>query len=145
MIFLDTGFLAALVLEDDAQHERVVDAFEPYRGRILSQLIVTTNHILSETVTLIRSRAGAPWPLRNRIAIRVGEQMLAEAFGRLHHVTVEQERDAFAYLKKHSDKNYSFADCTSFVVMEQLGITEALTLDSHFTHRFTAIPGPRPK
>jgi predicted nucleic acid-binding protein len=33
--------------------------------------------------------------------------------------------------------------CLSFVVMEKLAISEALTLDAHFTHRFAARPGPR--
>jgi predicted nucleic acid-binding protein len=33
-------------------------------------------------------------------------------------------------------------DCLSFVVMEQQGIREALAVDSDFTHRFSALPGP---
>lgn len=31
------------------------------------------------------------------------------------------------------DKEWSFTDCTSYVVMKQKGITEAFTLDRHFT------------
>ncbi len=33
-------------------------------------------------------------------------------------------------------------DCLSFVVMERLGIREALAVDEDFTHRFNARPGP---
>lgn len=33
-------------------------------------------------------------------------------------------------------------DCLSFVVMEKLGIHEALAVDSDFSHRFIARPGP---
>jgi hypothetical protein len=36
------------------------------------------------------------------------------------------------FLLKHEDKNYSFTDCTSFVVMEELKLTEALASDRHF-------------
>ena len=43
---------------------------------------------------------------------------------------------------RYRDKHYSPVDCLSFVVMEKLGITEALTLDGDFAHRFTARPGP---
>jgi len=49
---------------------------------------------------------------------------------------------AFAYFKRHQDQTYSFVDCLSFVVMEKLGIDEAPAVDSDFTHRFTARPGP---
>jgi predicted nucleic acid-binding protein len=57
-------------------------------------------------------------------------------------VTAEEERAAFAYFTKHADKRYSFVDCTSFVLMEKLGISVAWSVDDDFTHRFTAVPGP---
>ena len=44
---------------------------------------------------------------------------------------------------RHNDQAYSLVDCLSFVVMEKLGIHEALAVDSDFTHRFVARPGPR--
>lgn len=37
---------------------------------------------------------------------------------------------------------HSFVDCLSFVVMEKFAIQEALAVDSDFTHRFIARPGP---
>jgi predicted nucleic acid-binding protein len=52
---------------------------------------------------------------------------------------------AFAYLARPRDKDYSFVDCLSFVVMENPGINEALAVDSDFTPRFTARPGPTPR
>jgi len=45
-------------------------------------------------------------------------------------------------LKRHQDQTYSVVDCVSFVVMEKLGIREALAVDSDFTHRFIERPGP---
>jgi predicted nucleic acid-binding protein len=36
------------------------------------------------------------------------------------------------YFRKHSDHGYSFTDCTSFVVMDELEIRAALTTDRHF-------------
>jgi predicted nucleic acid-binding protein len=49
---------------------------------------------------------------------------------------------AFACFRKHRDQVYGFVDCVSFVVMEKRGITEALTVDPDFEHRFIARPGP---
>ena len=49
----------------------------------------------------------------------------------------------FALFVRGDDQSYSFVDCVSFVLMEKLGIREALAIDSDFTHRFIARPGPR--
>ncbi len=59
-----------------------------------------------------------------------------------HRTTAEEEAAAFLYLKKYEDKEYSSVDCLSFVVMEKLGIHEALSFDSEFGHRFVMRPGP---
>jgi predicted nucleic acid-binding protein len=40
------------------------------------------------------------------------------------------------------EAGYSSVDCLSFVVMERLGIQEALAFDSDFGHRFVLKPGP---
>jgi predicted nucleic acid-binding protein len=53
-----------------------------------------------------------------------------------HHARVVE------VFKRHQDQTYSFVDCLSFVVMEKAGIREALAVDSDFTHRFVARPGP---
>lgn len=79
------------------------------------------------------------------VAVRVGGQLFDGVFGQVQHATTEEERAALEYLARHRDKQYSFVDSLSFVVMEKLGITEALAADSDFTHRFVARPGPRPK
>jgi predicted nucleic acid-binding protein len=72
------------------------------------------------------------------LAVNVGEQLFAGTLGQVH-------RAALDYLAKHEDQDYSFVDCLSFVMMEKRGITEALAVDSDFTHRFTARPGPKPR
>lgn len=53
-------------------------------------------------------------------------------------------KDDDKYLKKYRDKEFSAVDCLSFVVMDKLGITEALTFDArNFSHRFIVRPGPQ--
>lgn len=142
MIFLDTGFLYALIDADDANHLRVKEVLERERGRKLSTSVLTTNHVLAETLTLLRTRGKQDSRTRHARAVEVGRQLYAGAFGRLHQVTAEEERAAFDYFSKYADKEYSFVDCVSFVVMERLGIEVAWTVDGDFRHRFTALPGP---
>lgn len=142
MIFLDPGFLFALFVEGDVNHDRTQDVFKGSRGHRLDQVLVTTNYVVAETVTLLRKR-GHPDPrIRHGLAVMVGEQLLAGTLGQVHRATEEEEGAALAYLKKHADQDYSFVDCVSFVVMERLAIREAWAVDSDFTHRFIARPGP---
>jgi predicted nucleic acid-binding protein len=77
--------------------------------------------------------------------VRVGQQLLSEVFGQVHYATLEDEQAALVYLARHKDKDYSFVDCLSFVLMDRLGIREALTVDGDFLHRFVGLPGPLPR
>lgn len=145
MIFLDTGFVFALFAQDDANHERVNAVMDEYRGRDLYDIVITTNHVVAETITLLRSGVHRDAQVAHEVAVQVGRQLFTGVFGRIHQATAEEEWEAFAYLARHRDKEYSFTDCLSFVVMEKLGIREAFAVDSDFTHRFIARPGPKRK
>jgi predicted nucleic acid-binding protein len=48
----------------------------------------------------------------------------------------------YALIDADDANHASFVDCVSFVVMEKLGIQIAWSVDSDFSHRFTAVPGP---
>jgi len=58
------------------------------------------------------------------------------------HVSKADQRAAWKLFKKHDDKEFSFTDCTSFVVMERLGLLYAFAFDEHFeqTGQFTRVP-----
>lgn len=47
-------------------------------------------------------------------------------------VATTDEAHAIAILRSHQDKGYSLCDALSFVVMERLGIQEAIAFDRHF-------------
>ncbi len=142
MIFLDTGFLYALIDADDAHHTRVREVLDKERGHRLFDSVLTTNHVLAETLTLLRKRGKQDARTRHSRAVEVGRQLYAGSFGRVHQVTAGEEHAAFDYFSQHADQDYSFVDCVSFVVMERLAIREAWAVDSDFTHRFIARPGP---
>jgi predicted nucleic acid-binding protein len=136
VIFVDTGFFFALASEKDPDHARAAEVWEGFRGRRLADLLLTTNHVVMECITLTRTRIG------HQAAVVMGERLYSEKMARIHHATADDERAAFAYFKQHRDKDYSSVDCLSFAVMNKLGISEALAVDDDFTHRFVARPGP---
>ena len=41
-------------------------------------------------------------------------------------------RDALGFYRTHQDKEWGLTDCSSFIIMRQRGLTEALTFDRHF-------------
>ena len=112
---------------------------EGFEGQRLSDLLITSNHVVFETLTLARSRAG------HALAVQVGDILYGEKLARICETSLADEKAAFDFLKRHADKKYSAVDCLSFVLMERLEIREALAVDEDFTHRFIARPGPRPK
>ena len=44
----------------------------------------------------------------------------------------EEEQKLSRLFRDYHDKEWSFTDCTSFVVMERLGVTRAFAFDDHF-------------
>lgn len=115
---------------------RVVEVFRTFKDVRLADTLLTTNHVVAETITLARK-------IGHDEAAKIGDKLYGETLARIHWATPDEERAAFEYFKRHRDQTYSFADCLSFIVMEKLDIREALTVDSDFTHRFVARPGPK--
>jgi predicted nucleic acid-binding protein len=128
--------LFALASANDPHHGRVREVFARFKGQDLPRLLLTTNHVVAEAITLTRVR------IDHEAAVLMGQQLYGERLARIHWATSPEEKAAFAYLSRHRDKDYSFVDCLSFVAMDELGISEALAVDRHFSHRFTAHPGP---
>ena len=119
--FVDTSAWYAYFDNSDTDH--------PAAARFMNNLsssLITTNYIIDETLTLIRTRIG------HSLAVTIGKQLFAGHFAQLVRVTDKDESAAFELFTQYSDKSYSFTDCTSFVIMRNLDITQAFTFDKHF-------------
>ncbi len=90
MIFLDTGFLFALVSKRDAHHQRVVEVFRTFKDLRLVDQLLTTNHVIAETITLTRK-------IGHEDAARLGDQLYGEKLARIHWASPDEERAAFDY------------------------------------------------
>lgn len=87
---------------------------------------LTTNFVLDETYTGLMAKVG------HFAAVDFGEKIRAARTVQIIHITPEIEEEAWALFKQYSDKDFSFTDCTSFVVMRRFGLGEAFTNDHHF-------------
>lgn len=121
-VFVDTSAWYALVDADDSDHTSAV-AFHTAN----STPLVTTNVLFSETLTLIRYRIGID------AALTFGQMLKASSFIRIVTVTPEDEENAWSIFSKYRDQDFSFADCTSFAVMQRMKMDTAFTFDHHFS------------
>ncbi|MGH8017416.1 MAG: type II toxin-antitoxin system VapC family toxin [Opitutaceae bacterium] len=83
--------------------------------------------VIDETLTLAKARTNAATAVALLDRIERSEAIVVES------ITLERFAAAKAFFRKHADHGYSFTDCTSFVVMRELGLTDALTTDRHFS------------
>jgi uncharacterized protein len=122
MRFVDTSFWVALRFRGDDHHG---DALALWADR--SKPLLTTDHVVGETWTFLRRRLG------HAEAVRFIDNV--DHSSRLSVVTVDEatEQLAWAWLRRHDERVYSFVDATSFAVMRRDRITEALAFDGDFT------------
>ncbi|MBI2191404.1 MAG: type II toxin-antitoxin system VapC family toxin [Planctomycetes bacterium] len=120
-VFVDTGAWFAYFVRRDTDHPAAVRWMKTNR-----QPLVTTDYILDELLTLLKLRESTP------VAVAAGESVLEQGVARLEYVTPEDFENAWQAFRQYRDKEWSFTDCTSKVVMERLGIAQAFAFDHHF-------------
>lgn len=123
MIFVDTSFWAALRMARDRHHRSAVSLL---RTVAPGHRLMTTNLVVGETWTLVNRRTGH--------ATAVGFLDAVHAAGvQIVRVSQAHEDDALRFLRTRAEREYSYVDATSFVVMRDLRITDALAFDGDFT------------
>jgi predicted nucleic acid-binding protein len=123
-VFVDTSGLYALVDKRDAHHRQAREVVEKLlrAGRRL----VVTDYIVTEAVNLANARSGS------RVATRVLDLIEQSTGIRIEWIESARFEKTKRFFRKHADHSYSFTDCSSFVTMRELRLTEALTTDRHF-------------
>lgn len=91
---------------------------------------VTTDFVLDETFTRLFARR--PFPEAKHFAQHILD-MADQGYLTLVWITPERLREAWHLRLRYDDQpGISFTDLTSFAVMRELGISEALTEDRDF-------------
>jgi predicted nucleic acid-binding protein len=126
-VFVDTSGWMAYLVAGEAYHAQAIQELDHALGNP-SIAIYTTDHVLAELVALMLGRK-IP---RSMILRDVDGLLIAPRIVKLFtDQTLFDE--AWALLQQRADKEWSLADAISILRMQQLGVTEVLTNDHHFT------------
>jgi predicted nucleic acid-binding protein len=121
--FADTSFWVALTNRRDDRHPHALALWLAHAERG----VLTTNHVLGETWTVLRRRAG------HAVAVAFLDSLDRGHRAAVLRVTAELEGDALTWLRRHDERPYSFVDATSFAVMRANEIHRALAFDGDFS------------
>jgi predicted nucleic acid-binding protein len=120
-VFVDTSFVVALINKNDQNHRLAL----ALSGRFTGQRLVTTDAILLEIGNALSRNF-------KQESIEIIEDFLTSDDVQVIHLHPSLFRKAFDLYKSRLDKVWGLIDCVSFVVMKELGVTEALSADRHF-------------
>jgi predicted nucleic acid-binding protein len=121
MIFVDTGAWFASVVPSDSDHQAATVWLSTNKTPL-----ITTDYVIDETITLLKMRG------ESRRALMLGERLLRGELARVHFLTSEDIIRGWKVFTDFKDKEWSFTDCTSKALMEELSITQAFAFDHHF-------------
>lgn len=119
-VYADTSFFLALLRADDPVHHRAQAELAVNRTIVTSEFIIVelgnacaraADH--GDFLALIRGMRAS-----QRTRIIGSDSTLLER--------------GLALMAVRADKDWSLTDCISFVIMEQEGLSDALTADKHF-------------
>lgn len=133
-VFVDTSAWFALESRRDKNHRRAAELLPTL---VRSRPLITSNHVLGESYTLMQKLLGhdaATGFVRSLNHSRRVEILFTPQ---------ELEKKAYQLLARYDDQRFSFVDATSFVWMRKLRVREAFTFDQHFAVAgFVAIGTP---
>jgi predicted nucleic acid-binding protein len=123
-VFLDSSYAIALAAPADQHHQRTVELskdLEANRARL-----ITTRAVILEIGNALAK-------LRYRAAAVVLLSALAnDPTVEVVPLSESLHQRAFDLYRQRPDKEWGLTDCVSFVLMQERGLTAALTADDHF-------------
>jgi uncharacterized protein len=119
--FGDTSYYLALLIPQDAYHDNARSL-----SLELRRPVITSELILLEIGNYLSSP-----PARTTFGSFL-RTLSADRFTTVIPASSELLSRGIALFERRSDKAWSLTDCTSFVIMEERGVVDALTADHHF-------------
>jgi len=123
-VFLDTGFTIALSVESDEHHERAEELAEQLE--IQQTRLITTRAILLETGNALSKER------YREAAVALLDALEEDPLVEIIPLSEKLYAQAMDLFRNRPDKEWGLVDCVSFIVMQERGLTEALTPDKHY-------------
>ena len=123
-VLIDTAGFLSLWDASDQYHKRAVQLqteLSRKAGRFL-----TTDYIVDETATLLLVRHS------HAAADDFLQTVLASQSLQMQWIDSDRFQRAARFFTQHNDKQWSFTDCVSFILMHELNLTDCFTTDHHF-------------
>ena len=123
-VFLDTSYFIALTNAGDRHHQVALAAKDDLLRRDIP--CTTSAFVLVELLDgLARLR-------RRSLGLAIVDEILADDALQVAAASERLFGSGLQRYRERADKEWGLTDCTSFVVMEERGISAALTADRHF-------------
>ena len=133
LMFVDTAAWVAAADSADAACPSVQQSRDQWLSA--GGLLTTTDYVIDETLTTLRFRLGLDAAEAWWFQIEGSTRLRIES---IDQARAERARSLFF---RYRDKDFSFTDCCSFVLMQELRILRVLTLDHHFRQMgFEVVP-----
>ena len=123
-VFLDTPYTIALASANDLFHTRALHLAEEIK-RAGVRLVTTRAVVLEIGNALSRQRYRSA-------AVKLLTALEADPTIEIIPLSEELYDRAWRLYRERPDKEWGLTDCVSFSVMQERGLTEALTTDEHF-------------
>ncbi len=123
--FWDTSGWFSLVIPSEVNHKvakNIADQLQKSKFPFF-----TSDLVIQETMTLLIARKEA------EKAKQFWSSFIESKVIRLERIDESRFQKSGDYFSKHIDNGYSFVDASSFVLMKEFKISDAVTTDKHFT------------
>jgi uncharacterized protein len=120
-VFADTFYFLAVVNRHDASHARALDITRGPQRRLF-----TTSWVLIEVADALSS------PGHRDVAMKLIRELQRDPNVTIVGPTQAVFDRGLELFERRRDKSWTLTDCISFCVMQEVGLSEALTGDRHF-------------
>ncbi len=127
VIFIDTSFIIAFFNKDDDFHTDARNIIHQTMKHDPLIRFYFTDYIFDEVITFLKIRK-VPF----EILEQVGNTLLKSRLWSMLKITETEILKAWKFMIRYQDKDWSFTDVLSFIIMEDFQIPFFLAYDNHF-------------